>query len=135
MEWKGCHSGLYTDVRVAMIHERSRQVEKFPNCRETTWPRTIPTPTFGLAFACPFPGFGHSDHLLPFPRLVESFAAVDLGAAEKVERPMGYGAQSQPHATAHCQGALYMGSNKMEQSYWPRGVNRTEGPFIDGPRP
>ena len=91
MEWKGCHSGLYTDVRVAMIHERSRQVEKFPNCRETTWPRTIPTPTFGLAFACPFPGFGHSDHLLPFPRLVESFAAVDLGAAEKVERPMGYG--------------------------------------------
>ena len=27
----------------------------------------------------------------------------------------------------HCQGALYMGSNKMEQSYWPRGVNWTAG--------
>jgi hypothetical protein len=48
-----------------MIHERSRQVEKFPKCsvvhergRERgreTWPRAIPpallTPTFGLAFA------------------------------------------------------------------------------------
>jgi hypothetical protein len=65
---------------------------------------------------------------LPFSPLVESFPTVDSRTAEKVERMADgiWGAQPTT-CHCHCQGALYMGSNKMEQSYWPRGVNRTPG--------
>ena len=112
-----------------MIHERSRQVEKFPKCsvvhereRELgreTWPREPDSDIWSrFAFAVLSHGLVESfptvdsRTLLPFSRLVESFRAVDLRTAEKVGRPMGYGAHSQPHATAMAKERFTWGPTK-----------------------